>query len=145
MTNLETLARLVANGGGVSVGFAESTGIIYASSEVANIGWHGPIAEWQTALRSALDAQPHYPQLTDWVRAQPEGSCLLAVFSKDEPIPSVFVGDNHGKRLDDCYEVTLAGRMSSGGNYSAVWLSRHVDPNCEAKIPRGVNVYRERA
>jgi hypothetical protein len=86
---------------------------------------------------------PRYPQLTDWVRAQPEGTRLLAVFRDGEPIPAVAIADNHGKQLHECYEHALYARMVGGYGYSAVWLSREVASSCEGRVPQGVSVYRE--
>lgn len=86
---------------------------------------------------------PRYAQLTDWVRAQPEGTRVLAVFHSNEQIPTVSTYDNHGKRLDECYEYALHARMQANLGYSAVWLSRCVDKTCEHRVPLGISVYRE--
>jgi hypothetical protein len=84
-----------------------------------------------------------YPQLTDWVRAQPEGAKLLAVFDEEEPIPAVSAADAHDKQLDHCREYALHARMSGGYGYTAVWLSRETDHTCVNRIPNGISVYRE--
>lgn len=54
MGSIETLAKLVANGGDVSIGFAESTKIVYVAS--AKIG------------RCACPVHPGQPGLRGWVR-----------------------------------------------------------------------------
>lgn len=81
--------------------------------------------------------------LTDWVRSQPKGARLLAVFRDGENIPAVSAYDNHGKQIHECYEHALYARMAGGYGYSAVWLSREVARDCEKRIPHGVSVYRE--
>jgi hypothetical protein len=99
--------------------------------------------EWPTLGGKETIRTPRYHQLTDWVRAQPEGAILLAVFHEDEPIPAVAAHDARGKRIDDCREYALHARMMGGHGYTAVWLSREVDSSCEGRIPQGVSVYRE--
>jgi len=86
---------------------------------------------------------PRYPQLTDWVRAQPEGARLLVCLSEDEarnasdmPAPSENLIYIRGHR-------TLFRELSSGHGITAVWLSSNVEPEYEHRIPNGVNVYRE--
>jgi len=109
--------------------------------------WRAYSAEERVELRRALSESddPCYPQLTDWVRAQPGGTFLLVVCSADEPVASFASADAHKKVVTMIHEADLSPvSFGYGDDYQAVWLSRHVSPNCESKIPRGVKVYRER-
>jgi hypothetical protein len=103
--------------------------------------------DWQAMSRDealrALDSTEHYPTLTDWVRAQPRDSCLLIVAGNEEFRPSEYSFDAVAKVISIIDESELTARIY-GRDWSAVWLSRHVSPECEAKIPRGIKVYRER-
>lgn len=111
-----------------------------------HIEWQGSVSEWQAALLAALAPTDHYPQLTDWVRAQPSGTFLLTVFSKKQTELQRFdLRDAPRKIVLSIRETELStASFGSGVDYYAVWLSRHVSPECESKIPRGVKVYRER-
>jgi hypothetical protein len=86
---------------------------------------------------------PRFSELTDWVRAQPEGAKLLAVFREEEPIPAVYTPDVYAKILDHCQEYALHARMLGGYGYAAVWLSRETCATCVNRIPQGIDVYRE--
>jgi hypothetical protein len=112
-----------------------SSWVFHSAHEALSLSLHG----W---LPKQLNL-PRYQQLTDWVRAQPEGAKLLAVFRDGEQIPAVAIADNHGKQFHECYEHALYARMFGGYGYSAVWLSREVASTCEGRIPKGVSVYRE--
>jgi hypothetical protein len=150
MGSLELLAMRVASGRGeftseISVS-RDLNGNVYARG--CDNEWRGSVSEWQAALIVALseNVEPLYPRLTDWVRAQPSGTTLLAVFPDDGigEFASIDRGDNDGKFLGLVHEPELVETLASGREYSAVWLSRYVDPGCESKIPRSVKVYRER-
>lgn len=108
-------------------------------------GWRSMSREEAEQALRALTPTEHYPQLTDWVRAQPGGTFLLVVCSADEPVASFASADAHKKVVTMIHEADLSPvSFGYGDDYQAVWLSRHVSPNCESKIPRGVKVYRER-
>lgn len=146
MGSLETLASKVISGdhNGVEVRSShDGTKII-----VTGIGdhWSGSIAACHAASSAALTSPEHYPQLTDWVRAQPSGTFLLTVFSKKQTELQRFdLRDAPRKIVLSIRETELStASFGSGVDYYAVWLSRHVSPECESKIPRGVKVYRER-
>lgn len=95
---------------------------------IAN-GWHAPV-------------KPRYPKLADWVRAQPEGSRLLAVIGF-ENMPAVDESDVAGKQLVWEYPSdALYFELATDHSYTAVWVSRIANDEWTSKIVRA-SVYRE--
>lgn len=144
MGSLERLARKVVNGESIEI-LRRRCGEVVVNAEGDH--WSGSSGAWREAVSSVMDPNYglNYPQLTDWVRAQPGGTFLLVVCSADEPVASFASADAHKKVVTMIHEADLSPvSFGYGDDYQAVWLSRHVSPNCESKIPRGVKVYRER-
>jgi len=143
MGSLERLARKVVNGESIEI-LRRRCGEVVVNAEGDH--WSGSSGAWREAVSSVMDPNYglNYPQLTDWVRAQPSGAALMAVFRDDENQPAIQKGDNDGKFLAFVTESELGETLSSGRHYNFAWLSRHVSIDCEAKIPRGMKVYRER-
>lgn len=146
MGSLERLASKAVNGDSIEI-LRRRCGEVIANSEGDH--WSGSPGAWREAISAVMNPSYglSYPQLTDWVRAQPSGAALLVVTNDDALSGNLKIVDvdYRGKVVTMIVESELSPvSFGYGDDYQAVWLSRHVDPSCEAKIPRGVKVYRER-
>lgn len=86
-------------------------------------------------------------RIADWVQSRPTGLAYLIVVSDQELSDGLREEDWKAQLERNAVaaesELDHEFQPDADDGYASVWISRHVSPDAELKIPRDVEIHRE--